>query len=153
MHHIADQASLYPTGYNLTLGGKGARAITHIDNPSQINTPRKRGGCTFRSPETRQKMSDRVQERGFTEDEKKHRMISAQSQHMAQKLERFKGVKVDHTDLDQYIHVRECSVAVIVNGHKAQFVGKYESEEVLKQKAKEFLLSLEATLPNCSGNP
>jgi len=98
-------------------------------------------------------MSERVQERGFTEEEKHNRMRSAQSQHQAQKAERFKGVKVDHTDLDRYIHVRKSSVVVIIDGNRVQFIGKYESEEALKEKAKEFLLSLEATLPNCSGNP
>lgn len=152
-YYITEHSSLYPTGYNLTTGGKGARAVTHIDNASQINTPRQRGGCKFRSPETRQKMSARVQERGFTEEEKQHRMISAQSQHQAQKVERFKDIKVDHANVDQYIRVRKNCVVVIVDGVRAQFVGKYESEEDLKQKAKEFLLSLEATLPNCSGNP
>ena len=153
IHYIAEYSSLFPTGYNLTTGGKGAHAITHVENASPINTPRQRGGCKFRSPETRQKMSERVQERGFTEEEKHNRMRSAQSQHQAQKAERFKGVKVDHTDLDRYIHVRKSSVVVIIDGNRVQFIGKYESEEALKEKAKEFLLSLEATLPNCSGNP
>jgi len=153
-HYIAEQASLFPTGYNLTSGGKGARAIAHVVNATPINPPLARGGCKFRSPETRQKMSDRALEQGLTDEEKHKRMISAQSQHTAQKLERFNGVTVDHADLDRYIRVRKNCIQVSAGGQSARFVGKYESEEALKQKAKGFLLSLsQATLPNCSGNP
>ena len=153
IYYIATHNSLFPTGYNLTQGGKGARAIAIIDNSTQLNQPRVRGGCKFRSAETRLKMSNRLQERGISEIEKKARMVSAQSQHMAQKFVRFKDIKVDHSNLDQYIHVEKKTIVVVVNGIQTQFVGKYETEEALKQKAKEFLLCLEATLPNCSGNP
>lgn len=152
-HFIAEHACLFPSGYNLTLGGKGARAVATVENASTLNTPRQRGGCKFRSLETRQKMSDRSKERGLTEEEKLKRMVNVQQQHMAQKVQRFKDVQIDKTDLDKYIHKRAKGILVSVDGKTARFVGKYESEEALKQKAKEFLLSLEATLPNCSGNP
>ena len=152
-HFITEHASLFPSGYNLTVGGKGARAVANVDNASTLNIPRQRGGCKFRSPETRQKMSDRSKERGLTDEEKVVRMENVQHQHTAQKIDRFKGVQIDKADLDQYIHKRAKGYLVSVNGKQARFVGKYESEEALKQKAKEFLLSLEATLPNCSGNP
>ena len=152
-HYITENASLFPTGYNLTTGGKGARAVANVENASTLNVPRQRGGCKFRSLETRQKISVRLKERGLTDEEKMERMENVQRQHMAQKTDRFKGIQVDKSDLEQYIHKRSNGYLVSVDGKKTRFVGKYESEEALKQKAKEFLLSLEATLPNCSGNP
>jgi hypothetical protein len=74
--------------------------------------------------------------------------------HASKRLERFKDVQVDPTRIDEYICIRKGRVTVNVTGIVATFIGKYESEEILKHKAKEFLLSLpQATLPNCSGNP
>ena len=152
-NHIAAYSCLYPVGYNLTPGGKGARHIT-VSNESPLNPPRVRGGCKFRSQETRQKMSDRLKERGFTDEERTSRMLHAQSQHEAQKLKRFSNVSVDPSAVEQYIHKRKGCVIVSVDGITARFVGKYESEEALEQKAREFLLNVhQATLPNCSGNP
>ena len=101
-----------------------------------------------------QKMSDRLKERGFTDEERTSRMLHAQSQHEAQKLKRFSNVSVDPSAVEQYIHKRKGCVIVSVDGITARFVGKYESEEALEQKAREFLLNVhQATLPNCSGNP
>jgi group I intron endonuclease len=152
-HYISAYSSLYPYGYNLTPGGKGVSHIT-ISNDSPLNPPKAKGGCTFRSHETRQKMSDRHKDRGFTDEERRNRMSQAQGQHEAQKLERFRNVLVDPTAIDQYIEKRKGCVVVSVDGIKARFVGKYESEGTLHQKARDFLLNVhQATLPNCSGNP
>lgn len=153
-HHIAIQSSLFPNGYNLTTGGKRTVAVVHVENSTQLKSPRARGGCNFRSPETRQKMSERAEERGFTAEERKARMVNAQALHAAKRAERFTHVSIDTTVIDKYISIRKGRVTVDVSGCTANFMGKYESEEALKQKAKEFLLSLpQATLPNCSGNP
>jgi len=154
IYHIAEHSSLFPDGYNLTTGGKRTLAVVHVTNSTQLNTPQPRGGCKFRSPETRQKMSERAEERGFTADERKARMTNAQALHAAKRMERFNHVTIDPTVIDDYIYIRKGRVTVDVNGCTANFMGKYESEEALKQKAKEFLISLsQATLPNCSGNP
>ena len=153
-HHIAQESSLFPHGYNLTPGGRRAPAIAHVENPTQMNTPQLRGGCKFRSPETRQKISERAAQRGFTAEERTARMMNAQALHAAKRAERFKHVTVDPAVIDDYISVRKGRVTVVVSGCTASFIGKYESEEALRNKAKEFLLSLsQATLPNCSGNP
>jgi hypothetical protein len=130
------------------------RAVTTVGNTAPLNPSRQRGGCDFRSPETRQKMSDRVQERGFTTEERTARMANAQALHAAKRAQRFMGVSVNPTAVDDYISIRKGRVTVDVDGRTANFIGKYESEEALKQKAREFLLNLaQATLPNCSGNP
>ena len=152
-YHISNMKTLYPTGYNLTIGGRTASHVAVV-NTTPLNLPKSRGGCKFRSPETRQKMSERSNERGFTKEERVARAVNAQAMHAAKRLERFKDVIVDPTKIDGYISIRKRRVTVDVDGITAAFIGKYESEEILKQKAKEFLLSLpQATLPNCSGNP
>jgi len=93
-------------------------------------------------------------DRGFTKEERVARAATAQAMHAAKRLVRFKDVTVDPTKINEYVSIRKGRVTVDVDGCVATFIGKYESEEILKQKAKEFLLSLpQATLPNCSGNP
>lgn len=152
-YHISQMKTLYPTGYNLTTGGRSARHAT-VENTSPLNLPKSRGGCKFRSPETRQKMSESSNDRGFTKEEREARAATAQAMHAAKRLVRFKDVTVDPAKIDECISIRKGRVTVDVDGVTATFIGKYESEEILKQKAKEFLLSLpQATLPNCSGNP
>jgi len=154
IYYISEYSSLFPNGYNLTTGGKHSSPVVHVENSTQLNTPQKRGGCKFRSAETRQKMSESAVQRGFTTEECKARMLNAQALHAVKRLERFKHVSIDPAMIDEYISIRKGRVTVNVSGCVASFIGKYESEEALKMKAKEFLLSLQqATLPNCSGNP
>ena len=151
--HIENLCTLYPAGYNLTCGGKCGRTAVTVTNEAALKPPKKHGGCQYRSVETRQRMSDRIKERGFSVAERSTRMANAQGQHNGQKLERFKGLVIDPDHVDDYIRVRKNSVIVTVGDCKARFVGKYEYTETLVDRAKEFLSSLWATPPNCSGNP
>jgi len=153
-HYISELNTLFPNGYNLTTGGRAYDTITHVSNDTPLSSPKPRGGCKSRSAETRQKMSDRSQQRGFTEEERAYRSAMAQAMHAAKRVERFRDVHIDPSKIDEYIFIRKRQVTVDVDGIIAKFIGKYESEEALKEKAKEFLKSLiKATLPNCSGNP
>ena len=87
-------------------------------------------------------------------------MKRAQVQHSKQKIERFRDVVIDLNNLDQYIsskHINGHLAAIVkVDGKKASFVGKYETLENLKERAKEFLIEISktfATSSNCSGSP
>ena len=153
--YIATLNTLYPNGYNLTRGGAGAKAESLVANESQLNIVKKRGGCKFRSPETRQKMIDRIKEKGITEEERVERMKHAQAQFANQKREKFAGVQVDSAKMDSYIRLRKSGEVVVKIGEaRTSFVGKYETQDELLQRAREFVASLQqATLPNCSGNP
>ena len=152
-YHISNLKTLYPIGYNLTAGGK-TLAHTAVANSTPLNPPKPHGGCKFRSPETRQKMSERSKARGFTEEERMGRAATARAMHAEKRLVRFKDVSIDSSNVNDYISIEKGRVTVNVDGITANFIGKYETRDVLIQKAKEFLLSLpQATLPNCSGNP
>jgi group I intron endonuclease len=157
-HYISEMNTLFPNGYNLTTGGKpGGRkidTISHVSIDTPLSSPKLRGGCKSRSAATRQKMSERAAERGFTDEERLARMVCAQLMHSTKREERFKHVQIDPLKIDEYVCIRKGRVTVNVDGITANFIGKYESEEALREKAKEFLKSLiPATLPNCSGNP
>lgn len=151
-HYISTLTTLFPTGYNLTVGGRTARYAT-VANDTPLNPPRKRGGCTFRSAETRQKMSERAKAFSGTDEMKEARAVNAKAQHAAAKAARFAGLSVNHSKVDDYINRRHGRIVVEVNGVSATFTAKGESEEESRERAREFLLTLPATLPNCSGNP
>jgi hypothetical protein len=153
-YYISILHTLHPDGYNLTVGGQGAKSIAIIENDTPLNTPGKHGGCMFRTEETREKISKRLNDRGYTEEERAKRTEAAKLQHLISKAARFEGLSVDLTNVDSYIHKRKGRIVVDVSGVTTHFDGKNESEEALRERAREFLLSLTpATLPNCSGNP
>ena len=75
-------------------------------------------------------------------------------------------ISIDHLDMkvvlnniNQYIKVLNKKdgskyIRVVIGEKKTTFVGKYETLEILRDKAIEFIKSVNtATLPNCSGNP
>jgi len=149
-HYIKEYGTLYPNGYNLTKGGKGVRWVKVSDDvdPLNTNSPKKRGGCKFRSQETREKMkkSHALTLSKSTNTQQKL-MLKTQKQHANQKYERFKGVIIDKTNLEQYIHYRNPKsgpfIKVKIGELQAAFVGKYETIDELRQKALSFLESLE----------
>ena len=159
--YIEEQNTYYPNGYNLTKGGKTMiKAMTNTVDALQTNPPGKRGGCVCRTEATRELISKGIKGALQTADARKDLMKRSQAQHSAQKLEKFRGISIDTKDLDQYISSKyidgHLAVIVKVDGKKAAFVGKYESLETLKERAKEFLKEINnafATSSNCSGSP
>ena len=110
------------------------------------NTPCKRGGCKYRTNNTRELISKGIQETLKTKSARDSLMKRAQVQHSKQKLERFRDVVIDLNNLEQYIsskHINGHLAAIVkVDGKKASFVGKYETLEILQERAREFLRSV-----------
>jgi hypothetical protein len=158
--YIKQYNTLYPNGYNLTKGGKVFRSINpDIEPTNPTNIPKKRGGCINRSSETRAKMTKSLKIVFGTPDAKKEQMLRSQKQHAINKINKFKGIEIDLNNINQYIKVlnkKDVStfIRVVIGEKKTTFVGKYETLEILRDKAIEFIKSVNtATLPNCSGNP
>lgn len=159
-HYISIHGTLYPNGYNLTIGGKGQRYITPSDiTPSELNVPRQRGGCTERSEATRKKMSAQLKIAFADADVRLNLMKRTQCQHLSAKLAQFSGVHIDSDNLEQYIRIRNNKnngtfIKIIVDDKSTSFVGKHEALDDLKKRAIEFLQNVHrATLSNCSGKP
>lgn len=159
--YIKQYNTLYPNGYNLTTGGKVFRKLDiDIEPAIPTNSPKKRGGCTHRSPETRIKMTESLKKVLGTSEARKEQMLRTQNQHASNKINNFNGVEIDSENLDQYIKIRNKKdgtkfIKVIVGNKTTSFVGKYQTIDQLKERAIEFLKFIKnsATLPNCSGNP
>lgn len=159
--HIKEYKSHYPDGYNLTRGGKVFKNMETIDveKTSPTNPPKKRGGCMSRSEETRAKMTERLKEIMGTPEAREEQMKRSQKQHSTMKLSKFKGVIVDMNNIEQYLRFRNKKdgskfIKLVIGDQTTQFTGKYETIEELKEKAIEFIKTINqsATLPNCSGN-
>ena len=158
--YIKEYNTLYPNGYNLTIGGKVFKHKDCDTEPAMpTNVPKARGGCTYRSEETRAKMTESLKKVMGTPEARKEQMLRSQIQHSSNKLNKFKGFDIDFDNLEQYIKVRKSKdgsqfIKIIVREKSTAFVGKYETIDQLKNRAIEFLKSVNsATLPNCSGNP
>ena len=158
--YIKEYDTLYPNGYNLTIGGKVFKGMVATIDPSHpISAPKARGGSTSRSAETRAKMSERLKIARSTPDAVESQILRSQAQHSRAKLAIFKDVTIDMEHIDSYIKVRKTKngtlVKVMIGGKTTSFAGKYESLENTKERALQFIRSIQssATLPNCSGTP
>ena len=160
-HYIAELNTLYPNGYNLTKGGKTILKTVTNDVSTPILTPvGPRGGCKHRTTATRELISKGIKAALKSDSVRKIRMKKTQTQHIKQKIERFRGSIIDISNLEQYIstkHIDGHLAAIVkVDGKKASFVGKYETIESLKERARMFLREINtafATSSNCSGSP
>ncbi len=84
-HWIEEVGSAYPTGYNLTRGGRaGGSIIAHVGVTTPRNPVGKRGGCTHRSAETRAKMSSSTTAAFASADVRATRVALAAAQHAAE---------------------------------------------------------------------
>jgi len=160
-HYIEELNTYYPNGYNLTKGGKTILKADAKDVDVLTTMPsRSRGGCVCRTETTRELISKGIQSALKADSARTSLMKRSQVQHSKQKLERFRSSSIDTNNLDQYIsskHINGHLAAIVkVDGKKASFVGKYETLENLKERAKEFLREISktfATSSNCSGSP
>jgi Putative endonuclease segE, GIY-YIG domain len=159
--YIQEYNSLYPNGYNLTTGGKIFKNIkTDIEQNNPTITTKKRGGSISRSSETRTKMSNSLKQIMNTPQIRQELMLRTQKQHSESKIANFKNVNIDLDKIEQYIKIRNKKdgskfIKIIVGNKQTSFVGKFNTLEELKERAIQFLKSINsfATLPNCSGNP
>jgi hypothetical protein len=149
--YIKEYNTLYPNGYNLTIGGKTTPVSCDIEK-TDTNAPKKRGGCVFRSDDTRRKISEMLKLSEKVSGSE--RMKRTQTQHLQSKIEKFRNIILTHTDLESYIYPSTQKVDIRIDGKRiTSFVGKYESIDVLKERALAFLQHVSATLSNCSGTP
>jgi hypothetical protein len=159
-YYIKQYNTLYPNGYNLTIGGKVFKDLTLLtENITPLHPPKKRGGCTNRSAETRAKITERLKQVMGTPEALQEQTLRSQKQHGKTKVLQFKDVTIDMEHVDQYLRIQKRKdgstlIKVVIGEKRTSFTGKYETENQVKQRAIAFIKSIySATLPNCSGNP
>jgi len=149
--YISEYDSKYPNGYNLTNGGKcfaDGHGKYEWKLQKDIQIPTLSAKPNKKSDYTKQLISDRLKS---CLDDNKHRekmMKLSQNQHLSKKYQIYKNVTVDETKIDDYIRViRNNStnseyIQVTINKVQTTFVGKYESIESIKERARNFIMNL-----------
>lgn len=147
-HYINLYGSLYPHGYNLTIGGKGQFAVVLI-NSDDIDEKIKKEKVQYKhSDDTKKKISMRLTHAKSTVQSRQQLSDNTQIQHDKNKIAKFAHVKIDHNNLDQYIypitHGRTGKVyfKIKINGLTTAFTSKHASTEQLKERILKFLKQL-----------
>lgn len=142
--YIDKYNSIYPNGYNLTVGGSTFKnIITEIKDEKVEYT--KKSKTNKKSDETKTLISNRLKEIFGNNDElKKKRMNDALNQHSKKKMELFKNIKINKDDIEKYLKLCNSKkngqyYEVIVENKKVSFISKYQKIEDLKQRAINFL--------------
>lgn len=151
IYYISKYGTKYPNGYNLTNGGqgkgyeKGGKIVYHDPNPIPPNYEKK---SLKRSDSTKKLISERLKEIKKDQEHRKMMMNRTQNQHLQNKFDRFKNVTIDESNIDNYIYVIRNNtlnydyINVKINKIKTSFVGKYESIENIKERARTFIKEL-----------
>lgn len=168
INYISEYNSKYPNGYNLTDGGKTCKHSSIIE-PIVCYVERPRNYT--QSDNTKALISANVKEAIKDISHRKMMMNNVQEQHLNQKFERFKNVKIDESNIEQYIRVANNNtlnyqyIKINIQKITASFVGKYETIDEIKSRAINFIkdlikwqhnqiagTSLELSLPLDHGN-
>jgi hypothetical protein len=173
--YIYDLNTRYPNGYNLTNGGqscgfeKGKKVVLEeVFKPKidlSINPNLKR------SEKTKQLISKRLKDYKTNPQVRKEDMKRVQKQHLVNRFEKYKDFDIDSNNIDKYISTIKNNtlgyeyVRVTLNKMRSTFIGKYETIEEIKNRARQFILdilewqriqtagtSLEPSLPLTYGN-
>ena len=152
VYYIIQYNSKYPNGYNLTDGGqkkgfkKGTKITLHheesIKHKSNIRVGLKR------SEHTKELISCRLKEYKNNPENLKKSMLITQKQHVDKRFNLFKNFKINRDDIDQYISIIKNNtqnyeyVRVTINKVRTNFVGKFESIESIKERARQFIFDL-----------
>jgi len=173
--YIYELNTRYPNGYNLTNGGqscgfeKGKKVVLEeVFKPKidlSLNPNLKR------STKTKQLISKRLKECKSNPHFRVNEMKRVQKQHSVNRFEKYKDVHIDNSNIDKYISIIKNNtlgyeyVRVTINKMRTTFIGKYETIEEIKNRARQFVLeilewqriqtagtSLEPSLPLTYGN-
>ena len=165
---ILENNSKFPNGYNLTDGGQ---LFTDIKTVREKLIHPTRPKNTKRSDKTKKLISDRLKACLDDETRRNDMMKRGQAQHTVKKFAKFTDVSVDENKIDSYLSIIRDNktntefVRVTIDGIRTTFVGKYEKVEIIKERARVFILdlikwqrdqiagnSLEPSLPLINGN-
>jgi group I intron endonuclease len=173
--YISELNTKFPNGYNLTDGGQGRGALKGekivLDETQLVKPEVKEKVPLKKSDFTKKLISDRLKEALSSAEHRNEMMKSAQEQHLSKKFEMLRHVTVDQTNIDKYIRVIKNHtlnfeyVRVTIDKIRTTFVGKFETIEEIKERARTFIKklvkwqcdqiagnSLESSLPLQLGN-
>jgi group I intron endonuclease len=165
--YISEFNTKFPNGYNLTDGGKTAsykqgqkRIILDDSRIMKCDATKSPNPNLKRSEYTKNLISARLKEYKGDISHRKESMVTVQKQHIIKKFDQFKNVHFDEDNIDQYIHVLRNNVlnydfiGVNVGKVKTTFVGRFETIDEIKNRARNFILDvIKQQHGQIAGNP
>jgi hypothetical protein len=152
IQYISQYNTKFPNGYNLTNGGqergslKGEK-ITLDEN--ELVKPEVREKIPLKKSDyTKNLISERLKESKSDPEHRQKMMILTQKQHLANKFEKYRNVTISESEIDKYIHVIRNNtldfeyVRIVIDKLRTNFVGKFETTEQIKERAREFIKEL-----------
>ena len=145
IYYISYYQSLYPNGYNLTIGGKNMYTRKSIMDDKPYNKIGMVQSSSGHSDSTKIKISEGIKNFYQTHPDKKQDLAKrTQQQHYTKKLQTGLKYKIDETNIEQYISIRKNNVAVIFerkrDGQRVIFhKAIYETIEDTIKRAKQYL--------------
>jgi hypothetical protein len=173
---ISELDTKFPNGYNLTNGGqslgfeKGKKVVLLEEIKPSLDKIIN-GDNLKRSKKTKQLISQRLKEYKSNPQVRKDEMIRVQQIHLNNRFDKYKNIHINSNNIEKYISIIKNNtlnyeyIRVTFGKMRTTFVGKYETIEEIKQRARQFILdilewqrvqtagnSLEPSLPLTSGN-
>jgi group I intron endonuclease len=144
--YITKYNSLFPNGYNLTEGGKGALYVSVIEN----NKLSKKTEEYKHSEETKAKIKERLSTIMSSDERKIKKSMEAKQQHLQNRLDKYKNILLKD-DLTKYIRpvIKKGTETVYkyevnINGIVTQFYDGKSSTNELYNNALDFLRKLKS---------
>lgn len=145
--YINKYDTLYPNGYNLTIGGSIFGTIKELDISNETTDYIKQKKNLKKTEETKNLISSRLKEFYKDETNRLERSKTIQQQHFKNKVKLIQDVNIDKTNLEQYLRLSNSSTNgqyyhVRINKTRIAFISKYETLEESKNRAIQFLKNL-----------
>lgn len=173
--YISELNTKFPNGYNLTNGGQKKGFVKgkkiKLDNIVKPETSILTNANLTRSDKTKQLISTRLKEYKNNKEVRINDMKRVQQIHLNNRFEKYKNTVIDEKNIDRYISVIKNNTLnyeyarVTFGKMRTTFVGKYETIDEIKIRARQFILdilewqriqtagtSLEPSLPLTIGN-
>jgi len=152
IQYISQYNTKFPNGYNLTNGGQERGSLKGekitLDESELVKPEVKEKPPLKKSDYTKSLISERLKESKSDPEHRQKMMILTQKQHLANKFEKYRNVTISETEIDKYIHVIRNNtldfeyIRVIIDKLRTNFVGKFETTEQIKQRARDFIKEL-----------
>lgn len=125
--YISEYQSLYPNGYNLTRGGKGARHVPYDIIATKVEISK----IPYQhSDQTKQKISKQLKKAFNTPEIKKYRKSSALEQHEKTRILKFANISIDpQIDITQLIHPRMKCYYIKIQNIDTRFYFKTDEDK------------------------
>jgi len=152
--YIYELNTKFPNGYNLTNGGqncgfeKGKKIVLQEVFKPKIDLSSNPNPNLKRSEKTKQLISKRLKHYKSNPKVRKEDMKRVQKQHLVNRFEKYKDINIDANNIDKYISTIKNNilgyeyVVIKFNKMRSTFIGKYETIEEIKNRARQFILDI-----------